>query len=422
MMKAEQAGSGLRTILIATAIAGVFGYAIQLLAPILLDNDAAYVAFSVYWSVLYLCVAALSGVQQEITRAVRPADDVPSPAPVLRRFTLIAIATAVGVLVVVAVFVGPLVLPGPTVFLVGALLLGVVGYILLAVLSGVLYGMRRWKAIAWLTSLDVSIRAVLVIFALASGWETQWIALMVSLPFGFAVLAVWVGTRRDILGAVGVDVSLGRLLSHSTGTIVAAASLGVMMNGLPMLLGTTARATEASLLAGLILAITVTRAPLIVPIMALQSYMISIFRGAGSRMLRRIFIALAGASVGVVLLAWLAAAVGPWAIEVVSGGRFQIDGIMMAVITASGGIVAMMCLTGPVLVSYRQHVAYATGWAVAALLTVGGLMLPLELSLRLSLALLVPPLVGLGAHAASLVWGARARSRSDSAREHVIPS
>lgn len=47
-MTAKPAGSGLRTILIATAVAGVFGYAIQLLAPILIDDDAAYVAFSVY--------------------------------------------------------------------------------------------------------------------------------------------------------------------------------------------------------------------------------------------------------------------------------------------------------------------------------------------------------------------------------------
>lgn len=405
-MKAESAGTGLRSILIATAVAGLLGYAIQLLAPALLKDDASYVTFSVYWSTLYLCVAALSGVQQEITRAARPVSDEP-PTPVLRQFTLIAIAAVVIVVTLLALLFGQAILPGPTLLLAGALSIGVVGYLLIAVLSGVLYGLRHWTAVAWLTILDAGIRAVLAISALAVGLPVEWIAFAVSIPFGLTFLVVWARTRSAVVGAFRLDVRLGRLLAHTLSTVTAAASMGLMMNGLPMLLGVTARGSEQAVLAGLILAITLTRAPIVVPLLALQSYLISIFRGGGRTMLRRILIALLAAASGVVVLTVAAWFLGPWVIAFISGGRFQIDPAMMAAITASAGVVALMCITGPALVSQRRHTPYVAGWVTAALLTVGLLLLPLALDQRLMLALLVAPAVGLAIHLTALVRAGR---------------
>ena len=297
--KAESAGVGLRSILIATAIAGVLGYAIQLAAPALLADDASYVTFSVYWSTLYLCVAALSGVQQEITRAARPVVDEP-PTAVLPQFTLITAAVAVTIVAVIASVFGAAILPGPTLFLTVALSVGVVGYLLIAVLTGVLYGLRLWTAVAWTTVLDAGLRALFVLGALAAGWTPEAVALAVSLPFGLAFLVVWLWTRRRVVGAFRLDVRLRRLLVHVAGTVVAAAAMGVMLNGMPLLLGITAGAADAgdtSALAGLILAITLTRAPIVVPLLALQSYLISLMRGGGRAVRRAVIIALGVGSV-----------------------------------------------------------------------------------------------------------------------------
>lgn len=402
-LKAESAGSGLRSILVATAVAGALGYAIQLAAPALLADDASYVTFSVYWSTLYLCVAALSGVQQEITRAARPVSEEP-PTPVLRQFTLIAIGVVVLAAALIALLVGDAIMPGQPLVLAVVLSVGVVGYLLVAVLSGVFYGLRLWTAVAWTTIVDAGLRAVLVLCALAMGWPAEWIAVTVSIPFGLTFLLVWLRMRGRVVGAFRLDVRLPRLLAHVSGTVVAAAAMGLMMSGLPMLLSATVGAGDRAALAGYILAITLTRAPIVIPVLALQSYLISVFRGARDGLLRRILLALAGATAVIVLVAVAAWLVGPWAIGLLSGGRFQIAAPMMAVITLSAGLVALMCVTGPALMSRKRHTPYVAGWVAAAIATVLALVLPLTLDERLALALLVPPLIGLVVHLWALVF------------------
>jgi O-antigen/teichoic acid export membrane protein len=403
-MRTERSAGGLRAILIATAIAGALGYAIQLLAPALLPTDAAYVTFSVYWSTIYLCVAALSGIQQEITRAATPVTNEP-PSSTLRTFTLIAGAALVVIVAALSVLVGPAILPDHTLLLAIALGIGVVGYLVMAVLSGVLYGLQLWRAVATLTILDILFRAVLVIAALLLGLDDYWVALAVSLPFGLAFLAVWMIWRRSVVGQFRLDVGLRRLLLHVLGTVGAAAAMGVMMNGLPLLLGLTTRSADAGVLAGLILAITLTRAPIVIPLLALQSYLISIFRGGGEAVRRRVLLALLAVAGVVAILAGLAWLIGPWAIGWVSSGKFVIEPAMMAAITASAGLVALMCVTGPALVSHREHVAYVAGWAVAALLTVGLILVPIDLSSRVALALLAAPACGLAIHVTAVMRG-----------------
>jgi len=401
-MKAEGAGAGLRAILIATAVAGILGYAIQLLAPALLPAGSAYITFSMYWSTLYLCVAALSGVQQEVTRASRPADDSP-PNATIRDFALILIGIVAAAVTIVALVAGSAVFPGSTAALAAALAAGLVGYVLVAVLGGVLYGLQLWSAIAWLTIIDAACRAVLVIIAFAAGWPAEWVATAVSVPFGLAFLAVWLRMRRSVVGAFRLDVRLGRLLANTGGTVLAATAMGVMMNGMPLLLGLTGGGTDPTVLAGLILTITLTRAPLVVPLLALQSYLISIFRDAGRAVMRWILFVLALALVAVALLAAIAWFVGPWLIGLVSRGQYSVSPAMMATITVGAGLVGMMCVTGPALIGRSRHVPYVAGWVVAAALTVGAMLLPLSFETRLTLALLVPPAIGLGVHVIA-VW------------------
>lgn len=401
-MRAESAGTGLRKILIATAVAGVLGYAIQLLAPALLPDGTAYVTFAMYWSTLYLCVAALSGVQQEVTRASRPAMQSPANT-VLRMFTLIAIAVVLVGVAVFAQLAGPTVFPGASGVIAVALAVGLVGYLLVAVLGGVLYGLRLWGGVAWLTILDAVCRSVLVVLGFFAGWTAEWIAIAVSVPFGVAFLLVWLRARGSVVGAFRLDVRLRRLLVNAAGTVTAAASMGVMMNGMPLLLGLTAGDADEIVLAGLILTITLTRAPLVVPLLALQSYLVSIFRDAGRAIMRRVLGVLAIAAIAIALLAVAAWAMGPWVIEVISAGRYAVTPAMMATITVSAGLVGMMCVTGPALLGRNRHVPYTAGWVTAAALTLVAMALPLPFEPRLALALLAPPAIGLSVHVIA-VW------------------
>ena len=78
--------SGVVAILIATAIAGGCGYIVTAVVGATRPADE-YADFGVFWATLYLVIAALSGVQQEVTRATRPVSvAMTRPAtPVARR-------------------------------------------------------------------------------------------------------------------------------------------------------------------------------------------------------------------------------------------------------------------------------------------------------------------------------------------------
>ena len=65
---------GLTYVLGATVVAGAVGYVIQAAVPAFTGTDE-YIAFSVFWSVVYLIVSALSGIQNELTRSAHPTAD-----------------------------------------------------------------------------------------------------------------------------------------------------------------------------------------------------------------------------------------------------------------------------------------------------------------------------------------------------------
>ncbi|WP_345801875.1 hypothetical protein AAIB33_01870 [Microbacterium sp. AZCO] len=401
MAASDSTASGLRAVLIATAIAGALGYAVQLLAPALLTDESVYVAFSVFWSTIYLGVSAMSGVQQEVTRAAHPATNEP-PSAVLRTFALAAAGLVVLASALVALLFGTRILPGPVVVTGAVLAIGLVGYLAVAVLSGVLYGLRFWRDIAGIMVLDAAIRAVLLIAGFTVGLPIEWLALLVALPFGLAFGATWLVVRRRVVGRFRLDVPLRRFAAHAWGTVGAAAASGVLITGLPMLIGITAAGTPPETLGALLLTITLTRAPIVIPIIALQSFLISaVFRGGRVRP-GRLLQVLALLLAAVAVLAVIAGFIGPPIVSWVSAGRFTIDGWMVGVIVLSAGLVGAMSVTSPALISARRHTANFVGWLVAAVLTVGGLIIPIAGPSRIAIALTVPAIVGLVIHVVSL--------------------
>lgn len=415
MSTPERARSGLLPILVATAVAGLLGYVIQLLAPALLADADDYLAFSVFWSALYLAVTALSGIQQEVTRAAHPAAHEP-PSRTLRDFTLLVIGVVIAAVAVLTAVFGALVFPVQTWALAGWLAVGLVGYVVTAALSGVLYGLSLWREIAALTIVDAVVRALLVVAGLVLGLDPVWIAGLVAVPFILAFGLVWLAVRRRVVGAFRLDVGWRRLTTNSLGTVVASTATGAMITGLPLFLRLTTPGTDATALAGVILAITITRAPFIVPLMALQSWLITVFKASKRSLTRPVLLAIA-AGLGITALAavvgWL---LGPWLVEVVSAGRYAVPADLMAAIVASACLVALMAVTGPALLSRSRHVPYVAGWVVAALATVAILVTPLPLEPRLVAALLIPPVIGIAVHLVAVARGLHAPEASTSSQ------
>lgn len=383
-------------MLFATAVAGVVGYAIQLLAPSLLVDPAAYVAFSVFWSSLYLGGAAISGVQQEVARTTHP-DRSGAGGRALLIFLVGATAVVAVIALAVSTLLGGAILPQSRGALTAALVVGFVGYLATSILTGVFYGLHLWSAVAFAVIADALIRAALVIAGLVLGWDVAVLAILVALPFGIAAALSWLLFRRSVKAAFRLDVGLGRLITQVTSTVGASTASGIMISGLPMLIGLTSGVTTQATTAALLLAVTVTRAPIVIPIIALQSFLISsAFRRGGVdplRLIRLIGVVLAG---GLLLAAvgWFA---GPQIFSAVSAGRYSITSAMAGVIVFSAVVVAALCITGPALISMRHHAANLVGWVVAAAATVVILILPIG-ELRVPVALVVPPALGLMIH------------------------
>jgi hypothetical protein len=165
-----------------------------------------------------------------------------------------------------------------------------------------------------------------------------------------------------------VDSSYRQLGWNAARAVVASISTAVLVSGFPLLLGVTSRGEPAALIGELIFAITLTRAPLIVSVMSLQSYFVVRFRDSGKhwvRLFSRVLLIVGGAAV---ILAVLGAWIGRPVIEWISG----------------------------------HPTPFTAGWLAAAAATIAVMAIPLEVLLRVSLALLVGPVVGIVVHLVSL--------------------
>src|SRR3954452_2945907 len=135
MMRRPPASASL--ILAATVISGAAGYAATWLVAGVV-TPALYTGFAALWSVQFLIVGALAGVQQVVTRAT-----VPSPRRDGARASVFAVAAAaiVGALLIAT---SGLWAPGSLgeLWLNWPVIVGSVGYVLVASFCGVLYGAR----------------------------------------------------------------------------------------------------------------------------------------------------------------------------------------------------------------------------------------------------------------------------------------
>ncbi|CQD23413.1 membrane protein [Mycolicibacterium conceptionense] len=171
--------------------------------------------------------------------------------------------------------------------------------------------------------------------------------------------------------------------------------------GFPVLL----KATSGDLGAAggvVILAVTLTRAPLLVPLTAMQGNLIAHFVDQRDKRLRALLApAAAVAGLGAVGVA-AAGLLGPWLLRVAFGEEYRAGGALLAWLTAAAVAIAMLTLTGAATVAAALHRAYAAGWIIATVAAVGLLLLPLGLEERTIVALLCGPLVGIAVHLVAL--------------------
>jgi len=397
---------------LATAITAACGYVVLYLAARKLE-PAGFALFGVFWGAFGLVAGAANGLLQEATREVRTAvaarlgagtgtgtgTGTGSIRPIL-------VAGGVGV-AAAALIAGTSPAWAPYVFAeeralsVILLAVGLAGFCLHATLLGMLAGTDRWSHYGSLMVTDAVIRVVVATAAFLLGWGLAgFLWATVAGAMAWLLLLAVSASARAAAGSRTTG-SIADFLRGSAHSIAAAGASAVLVMGFPVLLKTTSGDLGAT--GGVvILAVTLTRAPLLVPLTAMQGNLIAYFVDHRRARLRALLVPASIVTVvGVVGVAG-AALIGPWLMRVGFGSEYRTSGTLLAWLTMAAVSIALLTLTGAATVAAALHRAYAVGWVGATVAAALLLTLPLPLEVRTVIALLCGPVVGIAVHLAAL--------------------
>ncbi|MFW0786614.1 polysaccharide biosynthesis protein [Gordonia sp. CPCC 206044] len=419
----EAAGSGaIGRVTVATLIAAASGYLVLLLAARDL-GPAGYAVFAVFWAAYGMVTGAQNGQLQETTRAVRAnvesrdrADDGDRARPWL---TNVLVGVALGALVAVT---SPLwsghVFSEYRWLSVALLSVGVASFAVYAHLAGALSGTVSWGPFAALLSVDALIRLVASVVAVVLGLGlVAFLVITVVGSVSWMLLLIGSSSARRCVG-LPADVPTHRFTANTVTAMAAAAASAVLVMGFPVLINATdgiGGRADAATVGAVVLAVTLTRAPLLVPLNSFQGVLITRFVDGRHRLMTALQAPVAAVTaIGVVGAgaAWL---IGPWLLTTVFGADYRLSGSALAGLTLGATAVALLTITGAAAVATAAHRWYAAGWWVATIASILLLLLPLDVQTRVVVALIGGPVVGMVVHLAGLA--ARSRPAAPATRD-----
>lgn len=413
------ASKGLPAVGVASVIAAAASYLILFIAARALtpEENAQFLTF---WAVLFFILGVLAGIINEFTRAVRAgaAETASSTrgVPVFPFGVLIGCGAAVAIAASSPLW-APSILPDDTVLLVAILSAAAVAYAAHCSLAGAAGGSQRWFLFGGLAASEALMRLVLVVVIVATvstrlGLE----AASAAGALTWMLILLIVGRSRSAVRA-RADVGFVALLSNTAHAMVSAAATAALITGFPILLRVTTTSVEYAGAAPLILAISLTRAPIMIPLQAFQSVLISRFVGIKGTVLLR---AVAGPMAALLAIggvgAIAAGLLGP-SVMLVFGPAYVVTSLTMAALTFAGCLMAILTVTGTACLARGMHAAYSVGWLVATASTFLLLLLPGTLEMRVILSLLLGPVVGALVHLMTLLALAGRRGTNSTAKE-----
>lgn len=397
-------------IIAASVASGLSGYGVLVSAARSLDSGA-YATFLAFWGLMFFMYGLLGGIQSDVTRAAATATAGDGPAasklPVIVT-TLLAVG---GIAAFALMATSPLwhaaLLDehGRVVALCAAL--GVVAFSGHVAVAGVLAGSGAWSSFSKLVAAEAVVRVALVGMVLAAGGGLVAVCLVTAaasltwltfLPFSPAARRSL--HQRADRGLLGVLVGWGHV-------VVAAASTAILVVGFPVLVRLTFGPTDYQSASGVLLVVILTRAPILVPLGALQNVAVAAFArspASAPRLLGRI---VGGVLVTGIVLSALASFLGPAVLHVLRPG-YEVARAIFGALTFSGALIGVLAMTGSYVLALDRHRWFAAGWTTAAALACGVLVgSPGGVAQRIATSLVVGPIGGCCVHLA----GARAATR-----------
>jgi hypothetical protein len=387
--------------------------------PWLFSNAVDQATFMVFWSVLFTFSGVLTGLSLEVTRAVGQSEPQHTlvggaaendllKAPSQRAGTPIVVIAAICGIVLAAAVAATSPLWAARQFATDAVPLAMVvglGVLLSATYHGTvgaLAGKKSWSTYSFLIAADSGLRLVLVIGAALITGSLIFTAGAAGLAFGVWALFWLVSPNAKLAKSVRVNEPISAILPRFSAAAVATGSSALLVIGYPALLSMTSSAEVIGAAAPLLLALTLTRAPLMIPLNAVQGIIIAHFSRNRSQGIKALWpICRIALLVGALAIAgaWL---VGPWLLETIWGSEFLVAGPVLGGLTAGATALAVLTLTGAVSQASNLHKTFVAGWIAAVTIAVLTLLVPLQIEHRAIIGLIVGPLCGIVVHLVGL--------------------
>lgn len=393
-------------------------------------NGSELTEFLLFWAALFTVTGIITGIQPEITRAVGTARtravadralanraasggaaSAEGSAPQGAR--VVAVTAALGAIAGALVLVSsPLwagqQIPHSAAVGVTVMAVGVFLYALQATMSGVTAGEDRWYLFAAVGGLESAGRLILMLAAALMIPSLAGLEVATVVPMGLWLILAFVTFSGRRLWVARADVPARRLITNILWSFLSSAAAAVLMMGFPNVLKASGAAeSEPVVLGTLILAISITRSPIMIPLQAFQGVAVSAFLKQRHRPVAA-FIKPAAAVVAVGAVGALAAyLVGPLLFRLIyppaagaeSAYEAAASGITLGALVFASALLALMTLSGNMALAVNQHRIYLAGWVVAAAVTLSlAFLVPASLVPRAIVALAVGPVCGFVVH------------------------
>ena len=378
-------------------------------------NGSELTEFLLFWAALFTVTGIITGIQPEITRAVGTArtQTVSADGSAPQGARVVTVTAALGAIAGALVLVSsPLwagqQIPHSAAVGVTAMAVGVFLYALQATMSGVTAGEDRWYLFAAVGGLESAGRLILMLAAALMIPSLAGLEVATVVPMGLWLILAFVTVSGRRLWAARADVPARRLTTNILWSFLSSAAAAVLMMGFPNVLKASGAAeSEPVVLGTLILAISITRSPIMIPLQAFQGVAVSAFLKQRHRPVAA-FIKPAAAVVSVGAVGALAAyLVGPLLFRLIyppaAGAEPAYEaaasGITLGALVFASALLALMTLSGNMALAVNQHRIYLAGWVVAAAVTLSlAFLIPAPLVPRAIVALAVGPVCGFVVH------------------------
>lgn len=383
--------------------------------------------FLLFWAALFTVTGIITGIQPEITRAVGTARTQTAEGSAPQGARVVTVTAALGAIAGALVLVSsPLwagqQIPHSAAVGVTVMAVGVFLYALQATMSGVTAGEDRWYLFAAVGGLESAGRLILMFAAALIIPSLAGLEAATVVPMGLWLILALVTVSGRRLWVARADVPAGRLTTNILWSFLSSAAAAVLMMGFPNVLKASGAAeSEPVVLGTLILAISITRSPIMIPLQAFQGVAVSAFLKQRHRPVAA-FIKPAAAVVAVGAVGALAAyLVGPLLFRLIyppaagaeSAYEAAASGITLGALVFASALLALMTLSGNMALAVNQHRIYLAGWVVAAAVTLSlAFLVPAPLVPRAIVALAVGPVCGFVVH----MVGVSLASRTEEAR------